>query len=74
MSPTTKVLATPDKSVTDEKEYRALQLHNGLRVLLIADTRVKVGMVDQDLPSDLKSEQDEKKDVRGIKQYESFSF
>jgi hypothetical protein len=69
MFPTTKVLATPDKSVTDEKEYRALQLHNGLRVLLIADTRV-----DQDLPSDLKSEQNAKKDVRGIKQYESFSF
>ncbi len=40
MSPSTKLLATPQKSVTDEKEYRALQLHNGLRVLLIADTRI----------------------------------
>lgn len=34
-----KLLPTPDKSPADKKEYRAIQLDNGLTALLIADTQ-----------------------------------
>ena len=32
-----KVLATPEKSENDKKEYRVIELENGLKCLLIAD-------------------------------------
>jgi secreted Zn-dependent insulinase-like peptidase len=34
-----KLLPTPEKSPADKKEYRAIQLDNGLTALLIADTQ-----------------------------------
>ena len=34
-----KLLPTPDKSPADKKEYRAIQLDNGLTALLIAGTQ-----------------------------------
>ena len=38
-----KTLPTPDKSPADKKEYRAIQLDNGLTALLIADTQNEDG-------------------------------
>ena len=34
-----QVLDTPDKAKSDKKEYRVIQLGNGLKALLISDTR-----------------------------------
>ncbi|TRY68749.1 hypothetical protein TCAL_02496 [Tigriopus californicus] len=42
-----QVLATPAKSKSDPKEYRTLQLDNGLRVLLIADTAYPLDQLDR---------------------------
>ena len=43
-----KLLATPNKSPADPLEYRALQLYNGLKVLLISDPTADMGLSDED--------------------------
>ena len=43
-----KVLPTPVKSSTDEKQYRVIQLPNGLRALLISDKRVGLDTLDEE--------------------------
>ena len=41
-------LTTPMKASTDKKEYKALQLVNGMRVLLISDTSYDLEKLDQE--------------------------
>ena len=43
-----KVLPTPVKSSTDEKQYRVIELSNGLRALLISDKRVSLDTLDEE--------------------------
>jgi len=43
-----KVLPTPLTSKTDKKEYKAIQLSNGLRALLISDTRYDLDKLNQE--------------------------
>ena len=43
-----KLLPTPVKSSTDEKQYRVIQLPNGLRALLISDKRVGLDTLDEE--------------------------
>ena len=45
---TTLTLACPEKAETDLKEYRVIQLHNGLKALLIADTKYDLKKLDQE--------------------------
>ena len=45
---TTKVLQTPIKSNTDEKKYRAIELPNGLKVLLMSDKRFCLNALDEE--------------------------
>ena len=42
----TKILPTPVKAESDKKEYRAIELPNGLRALLISDTRYPLEKLD----------------------------
>ena len=44
----TTTLPAPDQASTDKKEYRSLQLPNGLRVLLISDTTYDLEKLEQE--------------------------
>ncbi|XP_040583700.1 nardilysin [Lepeophtheirus salmonis] len=45
---TVQNLETPESSYRDLKEYRTIKLNNGLRVLLIADTRVPLDKLEKE--------------------------
>ncbi len=45
-------LPHPDKSATDKKDYRAIQLENGLRVLLISDRAYPLSKLDEEEEED----------------------
>lgn len=44
----TVILPAPDKAKTDLKEYRSIRLPNGLRALLISDTRYPLERLDEE--------------------------
>ena len=43
-----KILATPEKSENDKKEYRVIELENGLKCLLIADLAYPLEKLDEE--------------------------
>ena len=53
-------LPAPDQASTDKKEYRSLQLSNGLRVLLISDTTYDLEKLEQE--ENLQNEQESSDD------------
>lgn len=63
-----KVLETPEKSENDKKEYRVIQLENGLKCLLISDTAYPLEKLDEEEEeegSDDEGEEEESEDEHG---------
>lgn len=47
-STSVQVLTSPNKSPTDKKEYRVIQLANGLKALLVSDTSYDLSKLDEE--------------------------
>jgi len=60
---TATLLPTPEKSKTDKKDYRALQLRNGLKVLLISDASYPLDKLDEEESNLAASNEDEESDT-----------
>ena len=54
-----RTLATPTKALTDKKEYRVIQLHNGLRALLISDLSYPIDKLRQEEATQAEKEEEE---------------
>ena len=68
-------LPTPQKASTDKKDYRAIRLPNGLRVLLISDTTYDLEKLD--LEENLEQEEehyDPQKEMEEFAEDEEFDF
>ena len=63
-----KVLATPEKSENDKKEYRVIELENGLKCLLIADLSYPLEKLDEE---EAEEEEEEGSDEEGEEEEES---
>jgi len=63
-----KVLASPEKSENDKKEYRVIQLENGLKCLLIADLSYPLEKLDEE---EAEEEDEEGSDEEGEEEEES---
>jgi nardilysin len=57
-----KVLPSPEKSENDKKEYRVIQLENGLKCLLISDLAYPLDKLDQEEDEDASDEDEEEED------------